>query len=55
MLSALESAYATEGIARIEVVVTDERGQSVTVTFNVQVEFYWPRAGWRNVLHTPAP
>ena len=41
----------SEGAARIEVVASDALGQSVAVSFDVYVEFYWPvRAkGWRSV------
>ena len=51
----VESAYAAEGVAQIEAVATDANGQSITVAFDVQVEFYWPPAGWRSVLRTLAP
>ena len=35
-------AYAAEGVARIEAMATDAEGQSLTVGFDMQVEFYWP-------------
>jgi len=40
-----------EGAAEIEVVATDAAGQTVTVRFLVQVDFYWPGTrGWRLAL-----
>ena len=40
-----------EGATEIEVVATDAAGQSVTVRFQVQVDFYWPGTRrWRLAL-----
>ncbi len=44
-----------EGATEIEVVATDAAGQSATVRFQVQVDFYWPGTrGWRLALPVDA-
>ena len=44
--------YFVEGEVRIEAVATDALGQSVSVPFDVYVEFYWPvrPGGWRGAV-----
>ena len=42
-----------EGSVVVEATATDASGQSVTVAFDVEVEFFWrprPAAGWRSAL-----
>ena len=49
----VEPVDFAEGEARIEVVAVDATGQTVTVAFDVYVEFYWPAratAGWRGAV-----
>ena len=49
----VEPVEFAEGVARIEVAATDAAGQSVTMAFDVHVEFHWPvraTVGWRSVL-----